>query len=623
VHYATLLEPHRAALEIERSRRPPSGRLPAIIDAPTPQQEYRQRLTDRAREAERLATLDARLGVVRLSLAALALAGGWAFFVLVPSLLLVAPVAAFVGAVVYHHFVRRHLGCARRAVAYYERGLARIEDRWNGTGPGGERFETPHHQYAADLDLFGRHSLFELLSTARTRMGEEALADWILSPAPLHAIRGRHASMADLRPRLDLREDMAVLGEPATIGVRPDALLEWAEAPNRLERVWIAPAALVLPALAVAAATVWILSGPATPLVVVLVIEAAVLYRLGARLAPVIRGTEKAFEDLSLFAELLLRVERERFETESLKALVERLSSHTTPASQTIGRLVTIAGFMEARRNPLVGILSVPLLYPLLTALAAERWRRKHGAVVRAWVAALGEFEALCSIAAYAYEHPEDRLPEFVDGPARFEAEALGHPLIPASRCVRNDVTLAEDTRVMLVSGSNMSGKSTLLRTVGINTVLAMMGAPARARRLRLTPLQVGASIRINDSLHEGSSRFYAEITRLRELRDLTERPLPLLFLLDELLQGTNSKDRRIGAEGIIRAFVARGAIGIVSTHDLALTDIDLVELGGLRNKHFQDHLDQGQMKFDFTLRDGPVTKSNAVELMRSIGLEV
>jgi DNA mismatch repair ATPase MutS len=184
-------------------------------------------------------------------------------------------------------------------------------------------------------------------------------------------------------------------------------------------------------------------------------------------------------------------------------------------------------------------------------------------------------------------------------------------------------VKLVGDTRVLLVSGSNMSGKSTLLRCVGVNTVLAMMGAPVRAHQLRVTPLQVGASIRINDSLHEGSSRFYAEITRLRELHDLADRHLPLLFLLDELLQGTNSNDRRIGAEGVVRALVARGAIGIVSTHDLALADIDLVEHGGLRNMHFQDHFDQGQMNFDFTLRDGPVTVSNGVELMRSIGLEV
>jgi DNA mismatch repair ATPase MutS len=173
----------------------------------------------------------------------------------------------------------------------------------------------------------------------------------------------------------------------------------------------------------------------------------------------------------------------------------------------------------------------------------------------------------------------------------------------------------------LLVSGSNMSGKSTLLRTVGINTVLAMAGAPVRAKSLRLTPLQIGASIRINDSLHEGSSRFYAEITRLRQLFEPTR--LPLLFLLDELLQGTNSADRRIGAQGLIRALIKRGAVGLISTHDLALTDIAGLEPGAIKNVHFQDELLDGKLKFDFTLRDGVVTKSNGIELMRSIGLDV
>jgi DNA mismatch repair ATPase MutS len=188
---------------------------------------------------------------------------------------------------------------------------------------------------------------------------------------------------------------------------------------------------------------------------------------------------------------------------------------------------------------------------------------------------------------------------------------------------VRNNVNICGKTRVLLVSGSNMSGKSTLLRAVGINVVLAMAGAPVRARCLSLTPLRVGASIRVNDSLREGNSRFYAEITRLRQIFDLAGGDPPLLFLLDELLQGTNSKDRRVGADGIVRALVKRGAIGLVSTHDLALTDIGGPVEIQLRNVHFQDELTNGRMTFDYKLRDGIVTKSNGLELMRSIGLEV
>jgi DNA mismatch repair ATPase MutS len=262
-------------------------------------------------------------------------------------------------------------------------------------------------------------------------------------------------------------------------------------------------------------------------------------------------------------------------------------------------------------------------MYPLHVSLAAERWRSEHGQAVRAWLQIIGEIEALLSLAAYSFEHPQDPFPRFLEGSATVRGIQLGHPLIPAVRCIRNDASIETPTRVLLISGSNMSGKSTLLRTIGINTVLAMAGAPVRAASFDLTPLHVGASIRINDSLHEGSSRFYAEITRLRQLLDLTREPLPLLFLLDELLQGTNSKDRRIGAEGILHGFLERGAIGLISTHDLALMDIDTAGSPRLRNMHFQDELIDGRMKFDYTLRDGVVTRSNGVELMRSIGLEV
>jgi DNA mismatch repair ATPase MutS len=305
------------------------------------------------------------------------------------------------------------------------------------------------------------------------------------------------------------------------------------------------------------------------------------------------------------------------------KRLLAQLSSEGIRASQAIARLGTVVQFIESRRNIILAVLDLPLLYSVHAALAGERWRRHHGHAVRAWLQAIGDLEALISLSGYSYEHPDDPFPELVDGAASFEAASIGHPLLAGAVCVRNDVAISGDTRVLLISGSNMSGKSTLLRTVGINTVLAMAGAPVRAQRLRLSPLQVGANIRINDSLHEGSSRFYAEITRLRHLNELATRTPPLLFLLDEVLQGTNSRDRFVGAQGVIRALLGRGSIGLVTTHDLALTQIDVAAGGRLRNLHFQDELRDGRMKFDFKLHEGIVTKSNGLELMRSIGLDV
>jgi hypothetical protein len=587
--------------------------------------EYSHRLSAREANVARLAKLHEQIGIVRLVVGALTLAalGAVLFARIFAPVWLLVPVAAFVALVLYHSNVRRARVNAERAASYYRLGIARIEDRWMGSGQPGERFTALDHIYAADLDLFGRGSLFELLSVARTRMGEDVLAQWLLAPASPEVIRARHAGIVDLRERLDLREDMAVLGEEAGVGVHPGPLLAWAETPNRLPQRLLVAVAMVLPALAIAMALVWHYVGVVSPFLLVLLIEAAVAYSVRGALSEAIYGTETAFHDLKLFTALLVRIERNRFNAAPLQELVRRLTSHTLPASETIARLARVIDCADARNNPILRLLDVPLLYSLHVALAAERWRRTHGKVIRQWVEALGEFEALSSLAAYSYEHPADPFPELIEGPASFTAVALGHPLIAAAKCVRNSVTLAGETRMLLVSGSNMSGKSTLLRTVGINTVLAMAGAPVRAQSLRLTPLQVGASIRVNDSLHEGSSRFYAEITRLRAIYALLEQQPPLLFLLDELLQGTNSKDRLIGAEGIVRAFVAAGAIGLVSTHDLALTGIGGLPPGTLRNVHFQDDLSDGQMRFDFTLREGVVTKSNGIELMRAIGLKV
>jgi DNA mismatch repair ATPase MutS len=293
------------------------------------------------------------------------------------------------------------------------------------------------------------------------------------------------------------------------------------------------------------------------------------------------------------------------------------------PASKAIARLDRLAQLLDARRNQFFAPIGAALLFTTQVAFAVDAWRARHGPALRRWIETVGELEALASLAGQAYEHPADAWPELVSGAPRFEAREAGHPLLAEARCVRNDVRLDEERRVLVVSGSNMSGKSTLLRTVGSNAVLALAGAPVRAAALRLTPLALGASIRLNDSLQEGHSRFYAEIRRLRQIVDATAGPLPVLFLLDEVLHGTNSHDRRIGAEAVVRSLVARGAIGLVTTHDLALARLAEAPELHAANVHFEDELADGQMHFDYRMRPGVVTRSNAIALMRAVGLEV
>jgi hypothetical protein len=596
-----------------------------MLDSVRAAEEYTQRLKHREARVAHCQAIHIRLGNVRLVLAFIAALIAWECLrqrAISPWWLLV-PAAAFVGIAAYHSRVLRARDLAQRSVAFYHGGLARIEDRWQGTGQRGDRFADPHHVYAADLDLFGRGSLFELLSTARTRMGEETLAKWLLAPSAVDEIVERHAAIRELREQLDLREDLAVLGADASVGVHPEELLRWTEAPNRMRPAWVLWMSMALAVSAIASAVLWAWSGFATPLIAVVVIEAILRYRLQNQLEEVLLSSEHVFRDLGLLSGVLGRVERQSFSAPRLKALQREILSDGRTSSEAISRLKTVIDLSESRRNLIVQILDVPLMYSIQVAFAAERWRRSHGHAVGTWLKAIGEIEALLCLGTYSYEHPDDTFPEFVKAAPCFEAAEIRHPLIATKACVPNDVRLNDAVRVLLVSGSNMSGKSTLLRTVGINTVLAMAGAPVRARSLRLAALHVGASIRVNDSLHEGSSRFYAEITRLRKLFDLAGDDLPLLFLLDELLQGTNSNDRRIGAEGVLNALLKRGAIGLVTTHDLALAEIDATLDGRLHNVHFQEDFENGRMSFDYKLREGVVTKSNGVALMRSIGLDV
>ena len=352
-----------------------------------------------------------------------------------------------------------------------------------------------------------------------------------------------------------------------------------------------------------------------------LAVQGVVDWRLRAYVRDADRAVAGHGPDLELLAAVLERFERERAGSPLLDRLQEDLAADGQRPSRAVRRLRVWVDLLDSRRNQFFAPFALASMWGVHCALAIEAWRARHGASVGAWLGAVGQLEALCSLAGFAWEHPADVYPTVEEGDARFGAEALGHPLIPEARCVRNDVALDGTTRVLMVSGSNMSGKSTLLRAVGTNAVLAQAGAPVRAARLRLSHLALGATLSIRDSLQEGTSRFYAELVRLRDIVRIASGPIPLLFLLDEILHGTNSHDRRLGAAAIVRGLVERGAIGLVTTHDLALSEVvDDPEVHAV-NVHFEDRLEEGQMVFDYRMRPGVVRTSNALALMRTLGL--
>ena len=592
-----------------------------------PADEYAARLAARRATHEVLVGQDERLSYLRLLVFAVgALLAFLAWRGIVHPAWLAPAFAGFVVLVNRHDSVIRARDAAARGVAFYERGLARIEDRWIGTGEPGDRFRDDEHLYANDLDLFGKGSLFELLSIARTRAGEETLAAWLKEPAQPDVIRTRQQAIEELSPQLDLREQLAIAGSDVRAGVHTEALVSWAAAPPVLRGSWARVVATLLTTAAATSATWWIVSGDSTAFFLVVALEVFFAVSLRRRVQHVLHGSEQPARDLDILAHLLTHLERARFDATRLAELRANLDTDGIAASHAIAQLHRLSEMHTWQHNQFFGPIAAAFLWGTHLAFAIESWRRRHGTHVAGWLSTVGEFEAFSSLAAFRYEHPDDvfaAVEDARDRAALFEGDALGHPLIPLARMVRNDVHLGGAVQLAIVSGSNMSGKSTLLRTVGINTVLALMGASTRATRLRLTPLAIGATLRIQDSLQEGRSRFFAEITRVRRLADVAAGPLPLLFLLDELFHGTNSHDRLLGAVGVLRTLLDRGAIGLITTHDLALTQIAAGVGPRAINVHFDDTFEGGEIRFDYRMKPGPVTRSNALALMRAVGLEV
>ncbi|MHB1425018.1 MAG: MutS-related protein [Gemmataceae bacterium] len=634
-----------------------SQQLSEAIAAPS--KEYARRLEERRTRSVRLSRQERLLGLTRLlvgltGLLVLLLAFGahW-----LSAWWLLPPIGIYSVLLFYHERLTRAWYRSKRAVVFYEDGVARLRDDWNGRGQSGSRFQDETHPYASDLDLFGTGSLFQLLCTARTRTGEDTLASWLLHAAEPAEIRARQSAVAELRPLLDLREDLALLGSDVPAGVDFNALAKWGAEPPLLTARWPRWAALLLGSLTTTALAGWLLTlfglldettpfgrffseVRSLPFALLLAVQLCFAAWFFGRVQRVLAAVERRGRDLALLSNVLARLEKAEFTAPRLRELRSALDTPSYPPraagrvgggggrhvapSERIAQLGNLLDLLNSRRNQLFMPFAYLLLWGTQMAHAIEGWRAVAGSAIARWLDVVGQFEALCALAAYAYENPNDPFPEIAtDGGPCYDGKQLGHPLLPVSRCVRNDLRLTDGLRVLIVSGSNMSGKSTYLRTAGINAVLALAGAPVRAQRLRLSPLAVGATLRIQDSLQQGRSRFYAEILRVRQIVDLTRGPLPLLFLLDEIFAGTNSHDRRIGAEAIVRGLVESGALGLVTTHDLSLTHI-ADQLGSrAANVHFADHFENGEMKFDYRMQPGVVRHSNALALMRAVGLKV
>ncbi len=593
----------------------------------SPQSEYEQRLQSRASNVRALKKQSDRFSSLRgvLFLSGVALLMASTIWNLLSPQWIAVPILAFVLLVILHARCVRHLKQARQAEIYYRTSLDRLNDQWIDVRPAGEEYFDPQHMYAGDLDLLGRGSLFQLICSARTKLGEETLARWLLSPASTAEIKQRQQAVEELRHELDFREELELLEAETHSDIEQTHLAEWVQQPLTTIPAPLKWASMITGVFAAFSVISWLLSYTGiAPICVAIIIQICLLFFIGPRIRELLNQTDEIRNGLSVLSDVLFLIEQRQFETPHLKSIVSALKTDGIPPSRSIAQLRRqIQGLNNCFRNQFSAPLSILLGIPFHYVYAIQRWLVHVGPHCPEWLSAVGEFEALCSLAGYAYEHPQDPFPDVVEPEAgpRFEGTDLGHPLIPLNQVVRNDVTLNQENRLLMISGSNMSGKSTLMRTVGTNFVLAMTGAPVRATRLTVSPMQAGTAMRVQDSLQQGASLFYQSVARLSAVVHLADASLPVLFLLDEILQGTNSHDRRIGAQSVIETLIKRGSIGIVTTHDLALTEITAQFGDQAKNVHFEDQLVDGKMTFNYRMQPGIVEHSNALELMKMMGI--
>jgi hypothetical protein len=590
----------------------PSAEYAAALEARRFQEAAARRRGRRIANA-RLLVFAAGMVVLWLVVTEPSVSGVWLGLVAVGFIMLVS----------IHDGVLRGAEHARRAAEFHAAGIARLEGRWADAPQKGPPAGRPDHPYADDLDCLGSGSLFHRISTARTGAGREQLASWLLEAADPATIRARQRAVQELRTRLILREEVALRGEDAQQGVDSSRLVAWAEGSGVLPQGPVRFVAGLLSGLTIALIVAGFLGAGPLPALFALACQTGLAWRLRSRVRSVIGEVDTPAHELALLTELLALLERETFEAPLLVDLQSVWRAEGREASKRVASLRLLMDLLDARRNQFFAPIAGLLLWSTQVALAIEAWRRENGHRLHPWLDALGTMEALDSLASFSYERPTDVFPEILDLPeVRLEAEGLGHPLLSPESCVRNDLALGGDERLLVVSGSNMSGKSTLLRAIGTNVALAQAGSSVCARRFALSPVRLGASVQLRDSLLGGQSRFYAEIQRLQTIFVLAEEEdaPPVLFLLDEILHGTNAQERRIGADQVVKALLARGAAGLVTTHDLALAG--LLSPPG-RNVHFADHIEAGALHFDYQLRPGVATLGNALALMREVGLPI
>ena len=530
----------------------------------------------------------------------------------------------FVIMLIKHRRIKAQVAYWEALVQINEQAISRLEGSWTVFPNTGERFIDLEHPYSSDLNIFGKASLFQYINSATTLVGEERLAQMLNSPAPLDEIKQRQEALGELSSLFDWRQHFQAMGMLDYLKKDGDAkaLLDWAEEKPSINKPYILWVRF-MPLLTIALALLgyWGVL-PSFLWSVPLAIQIAVIVVTGKDSQEEFTKTGNMVGALKRYSTLLTCIEEEEFRGGLLNDLQKKLVQKGVVPSQQIKQLFNIVEMSDLRYSSMHPIINIALLWDLQTLIRMQNWRVSSGCHLRAWVRSLAEFEALSSLAGLMYDHPHWAVAEVTDGEASLKAEDLGHPLIREENRVSNNVELSSPGAVLLITGSNMSGKSTLLRTVGINIVLACAGAPVCATMFKCAWLKVYSSIHINDNLEKNISNFYAELLRIKIIMDAAKIGEPMIFLIDEIFKGTNSKDRILGAQSVVKNLHRLRAIGLVSTHDLELSRLEQ-GLPLVKNYHFTDQIKGNEIAFDYQLKPGVSQSTNALALMKIIGIEV
>ena len=594
--------------------------------------------------ADRLGTVRV-YGRLRLAVFAAAVVGAWWLFALERSgaawVLLGGAAVVFTVLVVRQRSAWRRMRRSEHMADFNREGIARVERRWADLPSAPGDAAPGDHDYALDLDLCGRASLLQLLGVCGTAPGWNTLRAWLLGGADADAITLRQEAAREMAGALDFRDRLAAEGRLAASDAAGDAdasadrFLRWAEGDSRFGgHGWLRIASLVLTPVNVAAITLHSLGMVPTPVLAwPLLISAVVLMLNTKAIHGVFAEADDGESGVRGYAPLLEHLHGAALQSRYAVAIRQRIGAgpgaphNTRAAHEEIATLRRLLDMADTRRSALLHFpLALVLHWDVHVLAALERWKARCGNRVRDWLAAVGEAEALAALAAVAADHPDWTTPVLDPDSRTVRARALGHPLLAPGICVRNDVEIGPAGSFLLVTGSNMSGKSTLLRAVGLNAVLAQAGGPVCADELRMPPLRVVTSMRVDDSLAEGVSYFMAGLQRLKMVVDAAVSPgnaTPrTLYLLDEILQGTNSAERRIAARTVLRHLLETDAIGAVTTHDLSLADADDLVARAVA-VHFTESVDDGAegLSFDYRLRSGIATSTNALKLLEMAGL--